>query len=303
MKNFFAGGKPKEINNSNPILYFATGDFVGTDTNKVLQLKGDGWYQVSSAPFFRNLPQSGSIDYAAKQIYILPWVDTKKQNHNAATYFKTNSAVTKSYKDPIIELFPITIVNDNIQTAYRLRYVDYDLRRLQYIDYENKEILFVFEGSDSDLTNYLNGQEFVLANSNNVDTLKNGIELNISCSIKIPGSNKSSSPFLPNRMHMNLEILGEEYGNPEERILETITDIFNFDTENTSLNSIDKTAKKIYSVLPNYKYFQMTKVKLVAEANNTEDRTVLTKLSASTPYTDWVPTDKIKTKYLNSIYL
>ena len=301
MKNFFACEKSKEIDNSNPILYFATGDFVGTDTNKVLQLKGDGWYRVYSAPSFRNLPQSGSIDYAATQIYILPWVDRKEQNHNAATYFKTNSAVTKSYKDPIIELFPITIVNDNIQTAYRLRYVDYDLRRLQYIDYVNKEILF--EGSNSDLTNYLNGQEVELANSNNVDILKNGIELNISCSIKIPGSNKSSSPFLPNRMHMNLEILGKEYENSDEIVLETITDIFNFDTENTSLNSIDKTAKKIYSVLPNYKYFQMTKVKLVAEANNTEDRTVLTKLSASTPYTDWVPTDKIKTKRLNSIYL
>ena len=301
MKNFFACGKSKEINNDNPILYFATGDFVGTDMNKVLQLKGDGWYPVYSAPSFRNLPESGSIDYAATQIYILPWVDTKEQNHNAATYFKTNSAVTKNYKDPIIELFPITIVNDNIQTAYRLRYVDYDLRRLQYIDYENKEILF--DKFNSGLTNYLNGQEFELANSNNVDILKNGIELNISCSIKIPGSNKSNSPFLPNRMHMNLEILGKEYENSDEIVLETITDIFNFDTENTSLNSIDKTAKKIYSVLPNYKYFQMTKVKLVAKANNTEDRTVLTKLSASTPYTDWVPTQNIKVKRLNSIYL
>lgn len=301
MKNFFAGGKPKEINNSNPILYFATGDFVGTDTNKVLQLKGDGWYRVYSAPSFVNLPQSGSIDYLAKQIYILPWVDSNGQNHNAATYFKTNTTVTRSYKDPIIELFPITIVNDNIQTAYRLRYVDYDLRRLQYIDYVNKEILF--EGSNSDLTNYLNGQEFELANSNNVDILKNGIELNISCSIKIPGSNKSSFSFLPNKMHINLEILGKEYENSDERILETITDIFNFDTENTSLNSIDKTAKKKYSFLPNDKYFQITKVKLVAKADNAKDRTVLTKLSASTPYTDWVPTDKIKTKYLNSIYL
>ncbi len=302
MKNFFACGKSKEINNDNPILYFATGDFVGTDTNKVLQLKGDGWYRVHSAPSFRNLGSYGSIDYAAKQIYILPWVDTREQNHNAATYFKTNSAVTKSYKDPIIELFPITIVNDNIQTAYRLRYVDYDLRRLQYIDYVNKEIFF--EGEfNSDLTYDLNGQEFELANNNNVDILKDGIELHISCSIKIPGSNKSSSPFLPNRMHMNLEILGKEYEDSDEIVLETITDIFNFDTENTSLNSIDKTAKKICSVLPNYKYFQMTKVKLVAKANNTDDGTVLTKLSASTPYTDWVPTDKIKTKRLNSIYL
>lgn len=300
MKNFFAGGKPKEIDNSNPILYFATGDFVGIDTNKVLQLKGDGWYRVYSAPSFVNLSQSGSIDCLAKQIYILPWVDSNGQNHNAATYFKTNIKETRSYTDPIVELFPVTIENDNIQTAYRLRYLNYR-QHLQYIDYVNKEILF--EGFNSDLTNYLNGQEFELVNSDNLDTLKNGIELNISCSIKIPGSNKSSSSLLPNKIHINLEILGKRYDYSNEGILETITNIFNFDTENTSVNSIDKTEKKIYSFLPNDNYFQITKVKLVAKADNTKDRTILTKLSASTPYTDWVPPENIKTKYLHSIYL
>lgn len=299
MKNFFAGGKPKEIDNSNPILYFATGDFVGTDTNKVLQLKGDGWYRVYSASSFNNLPQSNSISYIAKQIYILPWVDSNGQNHNAATYFKTNIKETRSYTDPIVELFPITIENDNIQTAYRLRYLNYG-QHLQYIDYANKEILF--EGFNSDLTKYLNGQEYELVNSDNLDILKNGIELNISCSIKIPGSNKSSS-FLPNKIHINLEILGKRYDYSNEGILETITNIFNFDTENISVNSIDKTEKKIYSFLPNNNYFQITKVKLVARADNTEDKTILTELSASTPYTDWVPSENIKIKTLNSIYL